>query len=37
MILERIVGQVALERHLVLERGVSPLQLEVILDDLCEQ
>ena len=36
MILEWVGGQVPLERHLVLEGGVPPLQLEVLLDDLCE-
>ena len=37
VVLERIVGHVLLERHLVLERRVAPLQLEVLLDHLREQ
>ena len=36
VILEGVVGQVPVKRHLVLERGVPPLQLEMILNDLRE-
>ena len=37
VVLERVVGHVPLERHLVLERRVAPLELEVLLDHLREQ
>jgi len=32
VVLERIVMHVSLERHVVLECGVAPLQLEMVLD-----
>ena len=36
MILERIIRQITLQRHLVLERSVAPLELQVILNHLRE-
>ena len=37
VVLERVVGHVPLERHLVLERRVPAPQLEVLLDHRCKQ
>ena len=36
VVLERILVHVLAERHLVLERRVAPLQLQMLLDDLGE-
>src|SRR4051794_15247233 len=37
VVLERVVGLVAVDRELTLELRVLLLQLEMVLDDLCEQ
>src|SRR5690242_18774294 len=37
MVLERVFGDVAVDRHRSRELGVSRLELEVILNHLCEQ
>jgi hypothetical protein len=37
MVLERIIDPVAVDRHVALERGVAPLELEMLLDHLCER
>jgi hypothetical protein len=33
VVLERVDRPIAIERHLALESGVAPLQLEVLFDD----